>query len=159
MIFGKTEKEAPRERYEFKKQVKQDHGPARLAPRRQKPGVVKERDTLTNWLTRWGWNVNEEGQSYYNASYPRGDVHISLPMRPADSTAEITASSARGAWVGRAVHITFSDFDNGSKNNPRVWYNAGGWSRSKKPAAEENWLLTITSELTTAAGFEGMITL
>lgn len=147
-----------REGYVYKPVIKQDYGRVRLAPRRERPDVERERATLVSWLTDWGWNVHARGQSYYHQSYSGKDVHLSLPMVATDSTTEITEATARGSWVGRQVHITFSDFDNGSKNNPRIWYNGGRWRKSALPAEEENELLGLASGLATAAGFSGAIT-
>ena len=145
--------EAASQPYRFQEQPKQHYE----IPRARRVRVVKERATVVEWLTHWGWTVNTSGQSYYNKTYGETDVHLSLPMMPADDETAVTESTASGVWIGRAVHITMQDYRPGSKNNPRIWYRSR-WEKSAIPASEEDWLLTIASDITTAAGFTGVIT-
>lgn len=148
-----------RERYVFKQAVKKDYGPVRLAPKKDKVGGPKERKSLVEWLTEWGWDVHTIGQSFFHETHGGKNVHLSFPMQAGDSTTQITEGTASGIWTTRkGIHITFSDYKHGSKNNPRVWYNAGGWAKSVIPAEEEDWLLTLTSSITYSAGFRGVIT-
>lgn len=158
-IWKTGQDDSVHERYVFRPPVKRDYGPVHLAPKKTKGGGAKERKSLVEWLTEWGWDVNTVGQSFFHETHAGKNVHLSFPMQAGDSTTQITEGTASGIWTSRKnIHITFSDYKNGSKNNPRVWYNAGGWGKSVIPAEEEDWLLTLTSSMTYAAGFRGVIT-
>jgi hypothetical protein len=123
------------------------------------PGPPKPRNTVVGWLGSFGgWTVKASGQSFFATTVLGNKIHISLPMEPEDSTAQVTESMARGIWVGRGLHVTWEFNARGSKSNPRIWWTGTAWKDSVGDVIPANgcvWLNENRREVLLLSGLEG----